>query len=244
MNTFQVRRFAGMLMIVVPIAFTICFTLLQMQFEYPDILRQPTADILAKFQAGGSNLIAVWYALTLTAVLFIPVVVLVHRVLAAQEAPTALWVATAFGVVAGLAQTLGFLRWPFLVPHLAEAYLAPGASEAQRAAAALVFEAFHRYAGMAVGEHLGYLSTSVWTFLIALLMLRAPLFGRWLGASGMVLAVGVATGLLEPAGSELAGTINALSYLGWALWLVVVGVVLVLRSNAGRVSAQPALAGR
>jgi hypothetical protein len=31
----------------------------------------------------------------------------------------------------------------------------------------MVFEAFHRYAGMAVGEHLGYLSTSVWTVLVA-----------------------------------------------------------------------------
>jgi hypothetical protein len=244
MNALQVRRLAGLLLILVPVAFTICFTLLQMLFEYPDILRQSTADVLTKFQAGGTRLIAVWYVLTLTAVLFIPVVVLVHRVLAAQEATVTLWIATVFGVVAGLAQTLGFLRWPFLVPHLAEAYLAPGASEAQRAVATLVFEAFHRYAGMAVGEHLGYLSTSVWTFLIALLMLRAPLFGRWLGASGMVLAVGVATGLLEPAGWELAGTINALSYLAWALWLIVVGIVLVVRHDAGKVSARAALASR
>lgn len=242
MNALQVRRLTGLLLILVPVAFTICFTLLQMYFEYPNILRQSTADVLAKFQAGGAQLVAVWYALTLTAVLFIPVVVLVHRVLAAQEATATLWIATVFGVIAGLAQTLGFLRWPFLVPHLAEAYLAPGASEAQRAAAGLVFEAFHRYAGMAVGEHLGYLSTSVWTFLIALLMLRAPLFGRWLGLSGMALALGVAAGLLEPAGWELAGTINALSYLAWALWLVVVGIVLVVRREAAQISTRSALA--
>ena len=229
MNSLQVRRLAGLLLILVPVAFTVCFTLLQMQFEYPDILRQPTADVLIKFHAGGTGLIAVWYVLTLTAVLFIPVVVLLHRVLAAHAASVALSVATVFGVVAGLAQTLGFLRWPFLVPHLAQSYLAPGASEAQRAAAALVFEAFHRYAGMAVGEHLGYLSTSVWTFLVALLMLRSPIFGRWLGLSGMALALGVATGLFEPAGWELAGTINAISYLAWALWLIVVGVVLLVR---------------
>ena len=229
MNTLQVRRLVGLLLILVPLAFTVCFTMLQMQFEYPDILRQPTATVLTKFQAGGTGLIAVWYALTLTAVLFIPVVVLLHRLLAAQEDSATLWVATVFGVVAGLAQTLGFLRWPFLVPHLAQAYLAPDAGEAQRAAAALVFEAFHRYAGMAVGEHLGDLSTSVWTFLVALLMLRSPLFGRWLGLSGMLLGLGVATGLLEPAGWELAGTINALSYLAWALWLIVVGVVVLVR---------------
>jgi hypothetical protein len=229
MNSLQIRRLAGLLLILVPVAFTVCFTLLQMLFEYPDILRQPTADVLSKFAAGGSNLIGVWYALTLSAVLFIPLVVLFHQVLAEHAASAALRVATVFGIVAGFAQTLGFLRWPFLVPHLAQAYLEPGASEAQRAAAAMVFDAFHRYAGMAVGEHLGYLSTSVWTFLVALLMLRSPLFGRSLGLSGMLLALGIATGLLEPAGWELAGIINAFSYLVWALWLIVAGVVLLVR---------------
>src|SRR5437764_4437109 len=206
-NILAVRRAAGVLLVIVPLGLTVCFTLLQQLFEYPDILRQPTADILAKFAAGGSPLVAVWYVLTLTAVAFIPLTLLVHRVLAERDAPVLLWVATAFGVFAGLAQTLGFLRWPFLVPHLAQSYLAPGASEAQRAAAAMVFEAFHHYAGMAIGEHLGYLSTSVWTLLIAIVMLRSPLFGRWFGLSGMLLALGVATGLLEPAGWELAGTI-------------------------------------
>jgi Domain of unknown function (DUF4386) len=231
------------LLILVPAAFTVCFTLLQMQFEYPDILRQPTAEVLTKFQAGGTQLIAVWYALALTAILFIPAVVLFHHVLAGQASSAALWVASTFGVVAGLAQALGLLRWPFLVPFLAEAYLAPGASEGQRAAATLVFEAFHRYAGMAVGEHLGYLSTSVWTFLVALLMLRSPLFGRWLGMSGMVVALGIAVGLLEPAGWEVAGTINALSYLAWALWLIAVGAVLLIRRSAMAPVARRVAAG-
>ena len=239
MASLHVRRTAGFLLIVVPLAFTVCFTLLAQQFEYPDILRQPTGDVLTKFQAGGAGLIATWYALTLTAVLFIPVVLLLHRVLAAQEAPTILWVATVFGIVAGLAQTLGFLRWPFLVPHLAEAYLAPGAGEAQRSAAAMVFEAFHRYAGMAVGEHLGYLSTSVWTLLIAAVMLRSAQFGRWLGVSGMVLALGIAAGLLEPVGLELAGTINKFSYLAWAPWLMVAGVVLLVRRPEALPMARP-----
>jgi uncharacterized protein DUF4386 len=244
MKPLQIRRLAGLLLILVPVAFTVCFMLLQMQFEYPDILHQPTADVLIKFQAGGTGLIAVWYALTLTAILFIPVVMLLHRVLAAHEASVALSVATVFGVVAGLAQTLGFLRWPFLVPHLAQSYLAPGAREAQRAAAVLVFEAFHRYAGMAVGEHLGYLSTGVWTFLVALLMLRSPIFGRWLGLSGMALALGIATGLFEPAGWELAGTINAISYLLWALWLIVVGVVLLVRRIELAAVGRPIAAAR
>jgi hypothetical protein len=228
-NTLAVRRAAGALLVIVPLAFTVCFLLLQQLFEYPDILRRPTAEVLAKFAAGGAPLVAVWYALTLTAVAFVPLTLRVHRVLAERGAAALLWVATAFGVIAGLSQALGFLRWPFLVPHLARAYLDPGASEAQRAAAGMVFEAFHRYAGMAVGEHLGYLSTSVWTVLVAVVILRTALLPRWLGASGAVLALGIAAGLAEPAGWELGGMINALSYLVWALWLIAVGVILLAR---------------
>ena len=242
MATLQVRRAAGALLILIPIVFTVCFTLLQTLFEYPDILRQPTAEVLTKFQAGGPSLVAVWYVLTLTAILFIPISLLVHRVLADREASSLLWIATTFGVVAGVAQTLGFLRWPFLVPSLAQAYLAPGASAAQQAATAAVFDAFNRYAGMAVGEHLGYLSTSVWTFLIAARMLRVPLFGRWIGIAGMALAIGVATGLLEPAGVAWAGAVNAISYLAWAVWLMVVGVVLLIRKTGVVTATRPAAA--
>ncbi len=244
MNTLAVRRAAGILLVVVPLGFTICFTLLQQLFEYPDILRQPTADILAKFAAGGTPLVAVWYVLTLTAVAFIPLTLLVHRVLTERDAPMVLWIATTFGVVAGLAQTLGFLRWPFLVPHLAESYLAAGATDAQRAAAGMVFEAFHRYAGMAVGEHLGYLSTSVWTVLIALVIVRTGIVPRWLGAIGAVLGLGIAAGLAEPAGWALGGTINTYSYLVWALWLIVIGVVLLIgrAKPAHEVRAAPRVA--
>ena len=236
MNSLAVRRAAGTLLVIVPLGFAACFTLLQQLFEYPAILRQPTADVLAKFVAGGSPLVAVWYVLTLTAVAFVPLTLLVHRVIAEREAPVLLWVATSFGVIAGVAQTLGFLRWPFLVPHLAQSYLAPGASEAQRASAAMVFEAFHRYAGMGVGEHLGYLSTSLWTLLIAVVILRTGRLPRWIGASGALLALGIAAGLGEPAGWELGGTINTLSYLVWAVWLVALGVTLLVRG------VKPALA--
>lgn len=229
MTTNTLRRTTGLLLVIVPLVFTICFTLLGMLFEYPDILRQPTTDVLRRFQAGGSGLVAIWYVLTLTALLFIPLALLIQRVLGKHTDGSLLTVATVFGVLAGLVQTLGFIRWPFVVPHLAQVYLDPATDTAKRAATELVFEAFHRYAGMALGEHLGYLSTSVWTFLIGLLMLQVPLFGRWLGLSGMVLALGIASGLLEPAGVAAVGPINAISYLVWALWLMVVGVVLLTR---------------
>jgi hypothetical protein len=229
MTDAHVRRTAGVLLIVAPVLFTACFTLLQAQFEYPDILRQPTVAVLTKFAAGGPGLVAVWYAVTLSALLFVPVAVLVHGTLSAHQPPAFLPVATTFGVLAGLVQTLGFIRWPFLVPHLASTYLDPASSEATRAAVVVVFEAFHRYAGMAIGEHLGFLCTGVWTFLIAAALRKTGFIRLWLAVLGMVCAVGIALGVVEAVGWELAGPVNAISYLLWAVWLVVVGVQFLRR---------------
>ena len=231
MTDTQVRRLAGLLLIVAPVLFTACFTLLQMQFEYPDILRQPTAAVLTKFAAGGAGLIAVWYVITLSALLFVPVAVLVHQTLRAYQPPAYLWVATTFGVLAGLVQTLGFIRWPFLVPYLAGTYLDPASSEATRAAVLVVFEAFNRYAGMAIGEHLGFLCTGIWTFLIAAALVKTRFIPAWLGGLGMALALGVVLGVFEVVGWVFAGPVNALSYLLWAVWLVIAGVQFLRRKS-------------
>ena len=59
---------------------------------------------------------------------------------------------------------------------------------------------------------------------------------RWAkgGRIGFVVALlglGIAAGLLEPAGWALGGTINALSYLAWAVWLIAVGVLVLARRS-------------
>src|SRR5918996_490690 len=70
---------------------------------------------------------------------------------------------TSVGVLAAVVQFLGLARWPFLVPALARTYEDPSSSAAARAATAVVFDSFHRYLGVAVGECLGYLFTGTWT---------------------------------------------------------------------------------
>lgn len=114
---------------------------------------------------GGAGLVATWYGFMPTAVLFVPLVVLVHRVLAgdgrAAGEPFYLGLATAFGVVAGVVQFLGLVRWPFLIPYLADSYTDPASSEATRESVVVVFEAFNWYAGAGVGDQLGYLE-AIW----------------------------------------------------------------------------------
>jgi hypothetical protein len=223
--TNRVRLLTASLVIIVPILFNLFFFLLQSTFDYPDILRQPAAEILSRFAAGGSSLIAIWYGFALTPALFIPAAILLRRAFPAASPLLAL--ATPFAVVAGLVQMLGLVRWPFLVPELARTYLDPAASEATKAAALTVFGAFHQYAGVAVGEHLGYLFTGAWTLVIATAMLTSPVFRPWEGWLGIVAGLGILVGMLEPAGFAVAGTINAFAYIAWSLWLIAAGVLLL-----------------
>ena len=217
---------AGVFLILVPLLFNVVFFLLQRSFGYPDILRKPTDEVLRRFHAGGTLLVALWYIFLVSALLFIPLVLIVPQVLG-QDRPLFLTFLTAIGLLAGLCQILGIARWPFLVPHLAKQYTAPDTSKGTHDAVVVVFQAFHRYAGVAIGEHLGYLFTSVWTVLLAIAIAGTSPFPPWIGWIGIVPALGIFVGLFEEAGFRAAGAINASSYILWSLWLISIGAILV-----------------
>jgi hypothetical protein len=237
-NDLRLRRLTGVFLVLTPVAFNAFFTLLSMTFEYPDILREPTGYVLRRFDAGGIGLVAIWYGFMLTAVLFVPLAVLVHKVMARQDTPY-MAVATAFGVVAGVVQFLGLVRWPFLVPYLADTYLDPASSVATRESVAVVFGAFNQYAGVGVGENLGYLFTGLWTLLVALAMFGSPLpLRRWLGLLGAVSAVVIVVGMLEPAGFGPAANIVVVGYILWSIWLALTGIFLLLPRSLGDQASQ------
>jgi hypothetical protein len=225
----NLKWLTGILLIGVPIAFISIFTLLQMNFEYPDILAQPTDYILRKFSAGGAGLVTTWYMFMLTAIMFVPIALLLHPFLARTDTPY-LPLATTFGVLAGVVQFLGLIRWSFVAPYLAQTYLDPAASQATRDAVVVGFQILHRYAGSGIGETLGYLFTSVWSLLIAFAMIRSSQFKPWVGWLGIPLSLAIFVGIFEGAGLPFAGMINAIGYTLWAVWLMIVGV-FVLRAR-------------
>jgi hypothetical protein len=207
------------------------FTLLQINFEYPDILRQPATVVMEKFVAGGSGLITNWYLMVISSILFIPISVMLHPYLARDDTPY-MPLATTFGVIAGVVQMLGFIRWTFLVPTLASTYLNPSTSETIRAAIEVTFIAFNQYAGVGIGEHLGYIFTALWTILVSLAMPKSKYFRPWLGWMGIALALGILLGTLEPAGVPFVGLINAIAYSVWAVWIVILGIrLLIVKEN-------------
>jgi hypothetical protein len=169
----------------------------------------------------------------LTAVLLAPLAVLVGQVLA-RDGLEIVPVATTIGVLAAVVQFLGLARWPFLVPQLARAYADPASSQARREATRAVFDSFHRYLGIGIGECLGYLLTGAWTLLVGVAMLQSSTFEAWLAWPGIIIGLFLIVGSLEFVGRfeeqgwKLAGTIVPMAYIAWSLWLVLSGLVLLV----------------
>jgi hypothetical protein len=223
---------AGLLMIIVAFAFNAAFALLAARFDYPDILREPTADVLAKFRGGGTSLVLLWWGFALIAVLMVPLVVLLSSAISDADR-TLIAVATTVGVIAAVVQFLGLIRWPFLVPYLARTAADPDASPARREAVDIVFQSFNRYLGVAVGEHLGYLLTGAWTTLTGIALTQTTAAPIWVGVLGIVIGPVLMlcslefVGRHEPTGWKLAERLTPITYIAWSLWHIATGIALL-----------------
>ncbi len=225
-------RVAGVFLIAMPVAFNTAFGMLAARFDYPDILRRPTDEVLARFRAGGSGLVLLWWGFAMTAVLFAPLVVLLSQAVADAD-PTLLAVATTVGVLAAVVQFLGLIRWPFVVPYLAREAADPDAPPARKEAVEVVFQSLNRYLGVGVGEHLGYALTGAWSVLAGVALTQTAEVPSWLGVPGI--AAGAAlmlcslefVGSHEPTGWKLAETLTPVTYVVWSVWLAATGVALI-----------------
>lgn len=214
----------AVLLIAVPLLFNAGYAALAVRFDYPGILRRPTAEILDRFRAGGSGLVLLWFGFAWSALLFIPVAALAGALI---PDPGLAALSIAVGVVAGSVQALGLLRWVFLVPFLARVQ---GAG-ADRSTLELVFQVQHRYLGVAVGEHVGYLMTGAWTVIVA----AAGALPLWLAVPGIVIGAMLVLGAFEFVGPfedrgwKLAGVLVPIGYILWSAWLIALGVLLLMR---------------
>ena len=228
------RQVTAIISIAVPIMFNVAFFELGRAFDYPAILRRPADEILRRFAAGGAGLLLRWHLLFLSALAMLPMAVLLAVALDAGPVLTPLTMVV--GIVAALVQAVGLARWPFAVPELARRYVAAAGADAEatRRSVEVVFAVLHRYLGVGIGEHLGYLATGFWTMLVAVSIFAGGTLPAWLAIAGLVIGVALLVGTLEfvgpnePDGWELAGTIVPIAYIAWSVWLILLGVFLLI----------------
>ena len=238
----QSLKATGILLILGALLVNIPYAFLITTFDYPDILRAPTAEILTKFAAGGPELIWTWLAFAWVGLPILLGILLLPHALAEDEPATpgrlSGNLAWFFGVNGALAQIIGLLRWSFVVPVLAQAYTAPQATEQTREAVAAAFQAVHQFGGVLLGEHIGQTFTILWMILLSLSLLRQGKFPRWISWAGFAVASVYSLAQAELLATVMpgfpvwdsAGLVGSLSWLGW---LIALGIVLLRQTRSG-----------
>ena len=222
----KINKSIGALFIAGAIALFIPYTLLTIIFEYPDILRQDTATILTKFHEGGNRLIWTWFAFAITGIPLFPAYILLGQKLEAQS--PLVRTATTIGVIGLVVQMVGLLRWTFVVPVLADTFVA-ATDELTKAAAIVAFKTIHQLGGVILGEHLGQLFTIAWTVMVSLSFAKLKLFPKWVNGLGFASSL-----IYLLAQAELFATVmpgfpvwEMAGFIGstlWLVWLVVIGI--------------------
>lgn len=235
------RRSTATLLVGFTVLNLAAVVLLGAAYGWPAVLDEPAGVVLPAFAEAQTAVVAGFVLQTLLSVALVPIALGLHREV---DGGARLWPMSvaAFGVLSGLAQTLGWIRWPIVVPGLAETWLDPSTTPEVRAATEVSYDLLNSYAGGALGEYLGWLFQALWAVGVAVLLVRAGVVTRATAAVGAGLtAVWALSFLVGPAVPALAeglpGTAGFAAYGAWFLWLGFVGLVL-LRPARGLVGAR------
>jgi hypothetical protein len=236
------RRVTGWLLVIGAVAFAAAATVLSSTFEWPDILREPPEVVLPAFVDGGTSLVWTWFAVAWTyAILLVPILLLPAAV-GRRDEPV-LRAATFVGAASVLLALIGFLRWVFVVPALADTYVAGDATT--KAAVAAAWTAQHQFGGALLGEHLGQLLAIAWSVTVSLLILRTGMLARWAGWTGLLASVLylfnqgdiLATAVPGFPVFDLAGFIGSSL---WGVWVIALGVAVLRRPTSSPITATSA----
>ena len=212
MNPTTTRRLAATAMTSAALLAIAGFTALGSVFDYPQILQEPTSEILALYREHATTVSGWFLVLVVSAAMLAPAGILLGRLAGGRLGR---WTAIV-GVAAATVQVIGLSRWVLFVPGLSE----DGGADARR-----TFELLHTWLGVALGETVGYALTATFTVLVVVGLARrgAPAWLVWLGCASAAL---IATGVVIPLGVEVADLTNFAGYVGWCLWLIALSVVL------------------
>jgi hypothetical protein len=213
------RKLTAGLLITAAVLTNVAFTVLGSIFDYPDVLKKPTDEILAAFVADQSAIVFWFAVMAFCSALFAPIAIGVGR-LAANRA---MRVAVPVGIAAAVVQVVGLSRWPLLVPGYAES----GDKGA--------FETAHHVLGTIIGETLGYALTAAWTLLVLVALGRA-VAGRWFRLLGGISAVLIAAGVVSPLGLPGVDLANFIGYILWSVWLLAFAAILLRRRTPASTS--------
>jgi hypothetical protein len=211
------RRLVVTLLVLAVVLLNAAFIGLGSVFDYPDVLQQDADEILEKFRADEGTIVALFTVLALGAALLAPIAVILGRL---ADNDLGRW-SIRVGIAAAAVQVIGLLRWPLIVPGLADDNDTDS------------FDTIHTLLGTVVGETFGYALTAAWTVLV-IFALGRRLAGRWFEVLGLTAAALIALGVVVPLDVSGADLANFVGYVLWSLWLLALaGLMWRLPDRAG-----------
>jgi hypothetical protein len=203
------RRVATVLIVLAVVLANVAFVGLGSVFDYPDILQESAEEILSEFRADEGAIVALFITLAASAALLAPIALLLGRM---ADNELGRW-SIRIGIAAAVVQVIGLMRWPLIVPSLADSNDVDA------------FDTVHTVLGTVVGETFGYALTAAWTVLIISALARY-LAGRWFSLLGYAAAALIAIGVLVPLDVPGTAFANFLGYVLWSVWMLAVAVLI------------------
>lgn len=230
----KAQKTIGWLLIAGAIGVFIPYTILTMIFNYPDILREDAGVILSKFHAGGSSLIFAWWAF---AILGLPLLIAYIKIGQQMESRFGFikWVTT-LGVISGIVQIIGLLRWVFVVPVIAGNYVTTTDPVAQQIAKSS-FQMIHQFGGVLLGEYIGQLFTIIWTIMMSYAFLKSRYFPKWVSWLGITASIIYLFAQTDLFATVIPGfpVVDMAGFIGstlWLLWLIILGFYFIRREKS------------
>ena len=109
---------------------------------------------------GGSTLIFTWRAFAILGVTLLIAYIKIGQLLD-HKFSFIKWMTTS-GIISGVLQIIGLLRWVFVVPVIAGSYVVAADPVAKQIAISS-FQLIHQFGGVLLGEHIGQLFTVTYT---------------------------------------------------------------------------------
>ena len=220
---------AAILFITHMVVFFTAFGILGSAIGWPGSLDLPALESLPLIQDNASAVFQGYYLYLLSVIITLPMWVLTRRVLKGKMdiIGGVLFDLALYTLVAAVVfKALGILRWLFAMPYLAQTLEADASSAPM---VTMMFDTLNLYAGKS-GEHLGVqLFTALYIALIAFSMLRIKGAFKWLGASGILIAL-----TFLPFGDLLGidnGIFLMISGYGNTAWMIALATTLFIKRH-------------
>ena len=213
----------GWALIAASLGFMAVFTYLAIRFDYPDVLDGDAANVLPRLLALGETGRAVWAFYAYLPFLLIPAGVGAYAAFR-QAAPSVMRTALILACVAAFSMFLGLARWPSIHWELARHYAT--STPETRGAIDAVFAGLNVYLGNYIGEFVGELALNGFFVLVGYAALRTTHTRSWFGWSGITVGILGIIGAFRNA-TEAVGMVAEANNVLLALWLIVLGVVLI-----------------